>query len=236
MELKKSEKADLQSKKFLFTQIGLVLSLLLLFGVFNLSQAKVELQVIESTVEEVVADIPEITRPEEPQKPRVQKVVAPAISDVIEVMDNTVELEDDSKIFDTEATDDTQIFTGLPTGVPNDGDLLDEEVVVYKAEVNPDFQGAKEKSQEKFRVWVQKAVKFPSIALENGISGVVNVKFVIGVDGKLKNIEILSSPDRSLSEEVMRALNSSPAWKPGLQREKPVAVHGTVRVVFQSGQ
>lgn len=234
MEIKKSDKADLQGKKLIFTQIGLVLSLLLTWGAFNISQGTISIQEIEKPVEEITAELPPVTRPEE-ERPQTKllKVVAPTISDIIEVVDNSIELENED-IFNPEADEDLKVYTGLPTGTPNDGELiLDEDVPVIKAEINPDFQGAGDKSNDKFRKWVQSAVKYPQLAQENGVVGAVVLKFVIGKDGRIGEITILSSPDRSLSDEVTRVLKSSPAWTPGKQRGKPVSVYGTVRILFQ---
>lgn len=232
MEVKKSAKADLQSKKLFFTEIGLFLSLIALYGLFEVHSGAIELEVVQKEEEPAVIETPPITRPDEPDKPRVQKVVAPTISERFEVVDNTVELEN-TDMFNPETDEDTPNYVGLPTGTPNDGEaFIEEDVPVFKAEVNPDFQGAGAKSNEKFRQWVQKSVKYPQIALDNNTSGAVNLKFVIGQDGHIKDIVVLSSPDRSLTDEVIRVLKASPKWTPGKQREKPVSVFGTIKIVF----
>lgn len=233
MEIKKSKKADLQGKKFMFTQIGLLVSLIALYGLFNVSASNIEIEVVQKEEEPAVMETPPITRPDEPDKPRVQKVVAPTISEKFEVVENTVELED-TDIFNPESDEDTPNYAGLPTGTPSEGDLflIEEDVPVYKAEVNPDFMKAGANSQAKFQEWVKKNVKYPQLAQDNNVTGAVNLKFVIGKDGRVGSIEVLSSPDRSLTEEVMRVMTSSPAWTPGKQREKPVSVIGTIRIVF----
>ena len=84
-----------------------------------------------------------------------------------------------------------------------------------------------------FRNWVQQNVRFPQIALENGIQGRVVLTFVIEKDGRLTNIEVLQTPDRSLSEEAIRVLNKSPKWSPGKQRNQPVRVKYTLPVDFR---
>ena len=38
------------------------------------------------------------------------------------------------------------------------------------------------------------------------------------------NIQEIASPDRSLTEEAMRVLRSSPKWTPGKQRNRAVRV------------
>ena len=52
--------------------------------------------------------------------------------------------------------------------------------------------------------------------------------FVIEKDGRLTNIQVLQTPDRSLSEEAIRVLQQSPKWSPGKQRNQPVRVRYTL--------
>ena len=84
-----------------------------------------------------------------------------------------------------------------------------------------------------FRNWVQERLRYPTIAAENGISGRVTLTFVIEKDGSLTNIQVLQSPDRSLSDEAIRVLESSPKWTPGKQRSTPVRVKYTLPVEFR---
>ena len=98
------------------------------------------------------------------------------------------------------------------------------------AETMPKFQGG---DLNAFRNWVQQNVKFPQIALENGIQGRVVLTFVIEKDGRLTNIVVLQTPDRSLSEEAIRVLNKSPKWSPGKQRNQVVRVKYTLPVDFR---
>ena len=101
------------------------------------------------------------------------------------------------------------------------------------AETMPSFQGG---DLNTFRTWVQQNVRFPQIALENGIQGRVVLTFVIEKDGRLTNIEVLQTPDRSLSEEAIRVLSKSPKWSPGKQRNQAVRVKYTLPVDFRVQQ
>lgn len=118
--------------------------------------------------------------------------------------------------------------------------LLSKEVVAdnlavddepfLRSEQMPIFQGG---DLNTFRRWVQSNVKYPQIALENGISGKVILSFVIERDGKLTNIQVLQTPDRSLSEEAIRVVSSSPKWESGLQQGTPVRVKYTLPIIFR---
>ena len=94
----------------------------------------------------------------------------------------------------------------------------------------PTFQGG---DLNTFRNWVQSNVRFPQIALENGIQGTVVLSFVIEKDGSLTNIQVMQSPDRALADEAVRVLQSSPKWTPGKQRNSPVRVRYTLPVEFR---
>ena len=56
---------------------------------------------------------------------------------------------------------------------------------------------------------------------------------MIDKDGRLTNIEVLQSPDRSLADEAIRVLNKSPKWSPGKQRNQTVRVRYTLPVEFR---
>ena len=109
-------------------------------------------------------------------------------------------------------------------------ETIEDDQPFLIAETMPSFQGG---DLNTFRNWVQQNVKFPQIALENGIQGRVVLSFVIEKDGRLTNIQVLQTPDRSLSEEAIRVLNKSPKWSPGKQRNQVVRVKYTLPVDFR---
>ena len=62
------------------------------------------------------------------------------------------------------------------------------------------------------------------------------IKFVVEKDGKLSNIQVLQSPDKTLADAAVQVLQKSPKWKPGKQRNKPVRVTYTLPVSFKIQQ
>ena len=63
---------------------------------------------------------------------------------------------------------------------------------------------------------------YPKEAMTRGIEGMVSLEFVIGKDGKLKSINIISSPSDLLSEEVVRLLKSIQQWAPAISHNRPI--------------
>ena len=73
-------------------------------------------------------------------------------------------------------------------------------------------------------------IDFPDRAREMGITGVVEVRFTITYEGKVAGTEIISSPDRSLTSEVLKALSKA-RFKPA--RNKNVPVNVRVKKTFE---
>lgn len=227
MEVKKTPKADLQNKKPLFALFGLLTSLLLAVWAFNVHTGEVKINAVGLEEEVVEEQYVEITRPEEPPKPEVEKIAAPAAtSNVLEAVDNSVELDDNMDMFDIEATENT-VINIQPI---EEEELLEEDVVVMKAEKMPQFLGGDIK---KFHAWVNKNVKYPAVAELNNITGRVIALCVIGRDGYIRDVKILVSPDESLSEAVRAVFKKSPKWTPAEQRGKTVSIQIQSIINFQ---
>lgn len=76
-------------------------------------------------------------------------------------------------------------------------------------------------------------IKYPTIAAENDIEGRVVLKFVVGKDGNISDIQVIRSLDPSCDREAIRVVKSMPKWIPGMQNGYPVAVYFTLPVLFK---
>lgn len=223
MEPKKTPKADLQNKRGLFLEIGLVISMALMIGAFAINQRDKVVQVIDNGGIAPEQEIVEITRPEEqPKQEQVKQTIA-VVSDILKIVSNDTKITTEMT-FD-EFGEDIQI---APLEVAEEA-VADEEFFV-SAEEMPSFQGG---GIEAFRNWVLKRFEYPAIAQENGIQGVVVIRFLIEKDGRLTNISVIVTPDRSLSDEVVRVLKTSPKWKPGKHRNSNVRIQYTMPIEFR---
>ena len=101
-----------------------------------------------------------------------------------------------------------------------------------KVEKMPTFMGG---DLNVFRNWVQSKIQYPKEAMDKGIKGRVVCSFVVEKDGSLTEFDVLQSPDKSLADEVVRILKTSPKWEPGEQRGEKVRVKYTVPIVFSIG-
>ena len=227
MEIKKSPKADLRNKRGLLLEIGLVVSLLLVIVAFAYTPKEHRIEQIDTGGAIVEEQIVEITRQDQKPPEPPKKVEVKVIADLLEVVTNDTKIATDFNF--SEFDEDTEILQQVEV---KEEEVVDDQPFLI-VETMPKFQGG---DLNTFRKWVQDNVKFPTIALENGISGRVTLSFVIEKDGRLTNIQVLQTPDRSLSEEAVRVLNKSPKWTPGKQRNQVVRVKYTLPVEFRMQQ
>lgn len=214
MEVKKNPNVDLQNKKGIFLEIGLIFALALCILAFSLGQSKKSIEIIEVSGPEVEMDLVDITKPEEPKTQAPVKQAVKLISDFIKVVKNDTKIETEFDFADF--TEDEIIVEEIEVV-----EEVVEEAAFIKVEVMPSFMGG---DLNTFRMWVAQEFKIPAIAAENGIQGKVVVQFVIEKDGRLSSIEFLQSPDRVYEDEVRRVLMKSPKWTPGRQRDAVVRV------------
>ena len=81
--------------------------------------------------------------------------------------------------------------------------------------------------------FLNKNIKYPVIAEENGIQGRVVATFVVERDGSITDVKVIKSVDPSLDKEAVRVLKSMPKWIPGKQNGQSVRVKYTVPVTFR---
>lgn len=68
--------------------------------------------------------------------------------------------------------------------------------------------------------------------LEPGEKKVVLLRFKVGVDGRLTDIQVIQSDGDEFTKEVMRVLKKMPAWEPAEQNGIKVPVYFTQPVTF----
>ncbi|MRT91605.1 energy transducer TonB [Ancylomarina sp. 16SWW S1-10-2] len=225
MEVKKSQKADLENKRGLFLEIGLALTLALVFLAFEwrVDTSEAGVLVAEQEVQAEEEIIP-ITR-QEPIKPPPPPPPAPKVADVLNIVDNDEEIDDELEIEDSEADMDEEV----EIQIVEEAEEEDEQQVFVIVEDMPEFPGGDIELQK----WINSSVKYPVIAQENGITGRVYVGFVVNKVGQVENVKIMRGVDPSLDKEALRVINKMPKWKPGKQRGKAVKVSYTVPINFQ---
>lgn len=222
MEIKKSFKADLGNKRSLLLEIGLVVALSLVILAFAYTPKEYRIEQVATYLPPVETEMVPVTTEQPKKGPKPIRLAA--MSNILQVIKNDNQMQTDINPADLDVFDIVEVVPQVKD------EQIEDETIFLRAETMPSFQGG---DINAFRVWVLQNVRFPQLALENGVKGRVVLSFVIDKDGRLTNIEVLQSPDRTLSEEAVRVLNGSPKWSPGKQRNQVVRVKYTLPVDFR---
>ena len=224
MQIKKSPKADLQNFKGLFLEIGLIISLLITIGAFLYAPKEYRIEQVDLQYAPIEEEITEITRQDQkpPEPPKRTEITV--ITDILNIVTNDEKIE--TSVDFAEFAEDVEIIQQVAV----EEEVIEDDQPFVKVEQMPSFMGG---DLMTFRNWVQSKVRFPQIAQENNISGRVLLQFVIEKDGSLTNIQVLQTPDSSLSDEAIRVLKTSPKWTPGKQRNQSVRVKYTLPIDFR---
>lgn len=106
----------------------------------------------------------------------------------------------------------------------------DKSVPFQSVEVKPMFQGG---DANNFAKWVNENIVYPEDALKAKKEGRVVVMFTITSEGKMTNAKVLRGTFKSMDDEALRVIKSSPEWTPGMMHGKAVSVTYTFPVVFK---
>ena len=92
----------------------------------------------------------------------------------------------------------------------------------------PEFPGG----EAALKAYISKTASYPAIAQENGVEGIVVVRFMVMPDGSLQNLKVKKSIDPDLEKEALRVVGGMPAWIPADKDGAPVASPAQVEVPF----
>ena len=222
MEAKKSPKADLEGKKIIFTQIGLIIALAATLLAFEWKSYD---KSVEGFGERVVEDVPEEIIPITEQKVKPPPPPPPKKVVQINIVEDDVEVEEEI-IIDAEADEETEMEEYVPIEVEEE--VVEEAPIFTVVESMPEFKGG----MAELYKYLGNNIKYPVMAKESGIQGKVYVTFVVERDGSITDVRVLRGIGGGCDEEAIRVVSGMPNWKPGKQRGKPVRVQYNLPVRF----
>jgi len=227
MEEKKTKKADLENKKFLFTEIGLCISLAIVLGAFEYGSRDTQVSNLEDDTaivqEEEMIPITQETPPPPPETPKI-----PVLSDNIDIVDDEIKIDDD--FISLEDDDNLGVEITDYVEAVEEEEIVEEAIPFQLVEEKPSFMGG---DANAFSKWVNERLVYPEIAKENGVQGRVTLQFTVETNGQVTNVKVLRGVDPSLDKEAVKVVSSSPKWNPGKQRDRAVRVTYTFPVIFQ---
>ncbi len=226
MEIKKSPKADLESKKSTWLLVGYVIVLGIMFIAFEWSERDIKIDLSQAVTDLVFEEeiIPITEQPEQVAPPPPE---APTIAETLTIVEDDADVEE-SVIASSEETNQAVEIKYVPVAVEEDEP--EEQTIFEVVEQMPEFPDG---GMQGLMQYLSKNIKYPTIAAENGTQGRVTVQFVVNRDGSIVDAKVLRGVDPYLDKEAIRVISGMPKWKPGMQRGKPVRVKYTVPVMFR---
>lgn len=205
---------------------------------------KQNLKVTEVTA---LSALPEAKEKEVVQQPKAEVIPPPPLKSSIKftppVIKKDAEVRDDEEIkaqqdlntskagisiADVKGTDEVH---GVDIAEVKDvsNETQEPQKTYQIVEQMPTFPGGEQKLME----YLNSNIKYPAVAMENGIQGRVIIRFVVSPTGEISNAEILRGVDPSIDREALRVVNAMPRWIPGKQNGTAVPVYFTLPVVFR---
>lgn len=231
MEIKKSDKANLENKKAMFFEIGLVLALAFVWGALEWTSKDPKVETLgDETAKEVVEE--DIINTEQPDDTPPPPPPAPEIfvSEDLNIVDDDIKVDDVVITTDEDNDKALEFNTSYATVEQEEEEVIEDAIPFQLVEQAPKFMGG---GPNEFSKWVNQRLEYPEIAKENGIQGRVMLSFKVGKDGVLTDVKVIRGVDPSLDKEAMRVVKMSPKWEPGRQRDRAVPVTYTFPVIFQ---
>ncbi|WP_406826281.1 energy transducer TonB [Pedobacter sp. KACC 23697] len=203
-----------------------------------------------------VIDLTQVIHQMKPKTPEPEKKIEPAKAEAVKVKTialpsqvvvvNKVDLPDPPTIKEIEqavisdktqdgiiapnATISDNKGTGDGTGTAKEGTGTAEDKEIYLgADEYPEFNGG----AKAWSKYMERNLRYPYQAQEDGIQGKVFVSFVVEKDGSITDVSVIKGIGFGCDEEAMKVIKKSPLWKPGKNKGIPVRVRYNMAINFQ---
>jgi protein TonB len=211
MNPRKNFKSDLDARKGLFLQFGLVIALGLSWMAFEWRTYEgglIDLGALDALTEDEDMLVTNRTTPPPPPPP-------PAPIEIFKIVDNKIDIVE-LDLISTEIDDDATVEI-------MEVEAAEEVFNFVNVENKPVFPGCEDMAPEeerfncfnvKTRQFIGKNFEFPEMARQMGIQGKVWVSFIIEKDGRITDVAVDRGVDKLLDEEAVRVVRMFPKMTP----------------------
>ena len=227
MEAKKSDKANLEKTKTMFTLLGLVISISIVILAFEWKsydekEEAMQLTQVVQEVEEMVIQTRQEETPPPPEEPQQAETTE------FEIVDDDQELKNEFNLEAFDKKENVEGFIPPKLEVKEEVEEEEEQTIFIVVEESASFPGGIQEMMN----FIKNNLKYPQQARETGTQGKVFVTFVVEKDGSLTDVKVLRDIGSGCGEEAVRVVKSMPKWKPAKQRGKPVRMQFNLPVAF----
>ena len=219
-EVKKSQKANLESQKGMYWLMGVVVAVALVLLALEWTTNTRQVYVAQRDVIDMPEALPPVPRPPDPPPPPLEEIKEPPIPDPDRppvVTDDPVPPIVFPGPYDPPPPPPPPIADPPPPPIETIWEIVEDPPMFRDGNLN---------------AWLSRAIRYPQSALEMGIQGTVVLQFVIERDGSVTDIQVVRGVDPALNREAERVVRSMPAWTPARQAGETVRFRFTLPVRF----
>lgn len=181
---------------------------------------------------------PELKQPAPVQTVASTRFTKPLITD---------EVLPEEKIPENTSLDSTLIGVKTTAGTPDTGAVAtttgsatdgsgekpvpaeEPEKLFTRVEIPAGFPGG----PDAWRRYLERYLRYPESAQENGTQGMVKVQFIVDRDGNISNVIALNDPGDGLAAEAVRIISHGPKWIPAMQNNRHVNYRQIQSIYFR---
>ena len=244
MEIKKSDRADLENKRWVGFLLGIIIALSVFFVAMEYNAAGTDDDAADSrTLKSVTLhdldmlpaiDQQDLAKKQDEKKPTIEdmpnandrKTGAPQVSDEAVVMPMVTTTPEPPKVKE-EAKKEMEKMTDDPS--EEEAERYDDKVSKRILSQTPTPPGG----WVEFMKWLTKTLQYPADAKQKQVQGTVNITFIINVDGTVDDVRVKSGKIPVLNAEALRVLRTMGRWKPGIEKNRPCRSLVEIPIVFQ---
>jgi len=223
MKLKKNINANLEKKRNIFLETGLIVAIgfaLMAFEWKIYISKPAYVGIIDSGT--FIEDITPVIRPEEKPKP------IPPQANQLKIVLNTESINLDPLI---QASDIGEKDIIQFPDIALSPEIIEEDSLIlepFLLDENPVFPGG----NNGLLKFIKENINYPPLAKANNIEGCVYISFVVNKKGEIENIKIQRSVDSELDKEALRVVGLLPKWTPGKQKNRPINSYFRLPIKF----
>lgn len=120
---------------------------------------------------------------------------------------------------------DTSRVTGNKPGI----EQKPAKVPTFLPEHMPEFPGGEAALMD----YLSTHIRYTSMALSAGIHGTMVLRFVVGIDGSITEIQVLKKLGAGCEAQATEVVKGMPKWKPGSMGGEPVPVYYTLPILYK---
>ena len=219
---KKTTKGNLEKRRGTFLLVGLAVVLAVVYTGIELYASSDKPEVVEMVDDDIFVptedNVLATDAPPPPPPPPAQEQQEV----ILEIVDDEIEIETDFD-FSAEFDEDAVIEEIVEVEVIEEEES--EAPAMRFVEVMPEMPA-------EFYDFLRENLTYPPAAYNAGVSGIVQVEFIVEKDGRVSNAKALNSVFPEIDKEAIRIVMLAPKWKPAKQNGQAVRCYFQIPISF----